>query len=149
MVGRFSNGGDTIVARRTVGHDTGMIEHRTSKGRGVMTHSAIFTGSNMQCRLACGISAIVAGDAITADTCVIECRGTECRSGMAEVTVLRGRYMVHCGSLASGIDPVMTPGAVVGHARVIENASGKAAGVMTYTTILSGGDVVKGFTRSV
>lgn len=89
----------------------------------------------------------MAGGAIAGDAIVIEDRREKCRRVMAEETILRGRYMVRRRILADGIDPVVTPGAVVGHAGVIKHPGGKAAGVMAYATILSGGDVCGGFTR--
>ena len=89
----------------------------------------------------------MAGGAIARNAIMIEDRREKCRRVMAVVAILRGRYMVRRQILADGIDPVVTPGAVVGDAGVIKHASRKPAGVMAYPTILAGGDVRDGFTR--
>ena len=84
----------------------------------------------MGTRFANSRGAVMTTGAIAGDTVVIEDRRTKRCRVMAEMTILCGRHMVHRCILTDGIDPIVTAGAVVGHAGVIKHPAGKATGIM-------------------
>ena len=94
VIGVFAASGNTIMTGDTVTHDARMIKHRTNKGGSVVAHTTILSRNDMCTRFANSRGAIVAGGAIAGDAIVREDRGAKRCRVMAEVAVLRGRYMV-------------------------------------------------------
>ncbi len=96
MADVLASGRNAIVAGRAVIHDTTVIEHRTNKGGGVMTHPAILSRSDMCSGLANSGGTVVAACAIARNAVVIKDRWEKRCRVMAEVAVLSSWYMIHC-----------------------------------------------------
>lgn len=75
MIGRFTRGGDAIVAGCAATGYTGMVIGGANKCRGVMAYGTILRGGNMRRRFAGGRCAIVTGGAVIHDARVIKYRG--------------------------------------------------------------------------
>ena len=98
------------MTRSTITRDTGVIEDCIGKTRSPMAYPAILGSGNMVGRFSNGpgpsISPVVARDTITGDSRVIENLWSECPGGMANVTILLCRHMIH-GSVLTGSEPAI------------------------------------------
>jgi hypothetical protein len=97
VIRRFADCYDTIVTGCAVVDDATMVEERACEAGGAMTDDAILGCWNMRYRLTpgsgCGVVAIVAGDAVFAESLVIDHTAGKAGSGMAEVATQGGGYM--------------------------------------------------------
>ena len=98
-----------------------MIKRRRTKRRGFVTKVAVLTGWQMVClaRLAGGIGTIMTAVAASANASVIKHTGGETGGDMADGTILAGGNVITY--LACRIDSVMTGGAVIHDAGMIEH----------------------------
>ena len=70
-------GSRNAVTRRTIVHDTGVIENRPAEGVGCMADAAILIGQGMVARFALSKHPIMTGPAVINDSRMIECCGQE------------------------------------------------------------------------
>ena len=146
VIRRFAGRYHTIVTGGTVIDDAGMVEDRADKADGVVAGDAILGCWNMRSRHtsgpARGVAAIVAGNAISTDSLVIEGAIREGRRGMADVAIQGGgnvtlRFTDRRHAMA-GL-------AVVDDAGMIEPGSDEAAGPVADATVLVGLNVPERF----
>ncbi len=93
----FADCYNAIVTGCAVVNDTVMVEERACEAGGIVADDAILGRWNMRYRLTsgpgCGVVAIVAGDAVSAESLVIDSAAGKAGSGMAEVATQGGGYM--------------------------------------------------------
>ena len=135
----FAGRHHAIMTGCAVIDDTGMVEEGTCEANGGVAGDAILGGWNMRYGLTSGpgrgVAAIVAGDAVSVDSLVIESAAGKAGGGMTDVaTQGRGNMPLRftdCCHAMTGI-------AVVEDAGMIKPGSDKAAGPVAYATVLVG-----------
>ena len=133
--------GRAIMAGRAVVDDTGMVEHRTDEGRGVMAHPAVLQRFDMTARFRRREPGRVAGGTIIDDAPMLEYRRQESGGLVAEDAALGGRHVVRWRDLARRRAAIVTTRAVVADAAVVEAGAGKGCRNMAGIAIARGRDV--------
>lgn len=156
MVLRFTAGYHAVMTIKTNAEHLRVINstscHRFPACREfLMTGITNIGGGDMDRCFSGGFDTIVAADAISTETAVINRRGYPGRGGMTEIALFRGDNMPYF--LATGDDAIMATTADTDHFRMIDGARrdtqpGRRWHTMTGGTVIAAGYMLRRFTRS-
>lgn len=146
VIGHFAGRYHAIVTGRAVVDDAGVVEQRTCEAGGVVTGCAIVVCWNMRFWFASGsdreVAAVVAGDAVFADSLMIDGAAGKGLGGMAELaTQGGGNVPLRFADRRHAMADV----AVVDGAHVIKPGPDKTARSVAYATVLVGRQVLGRF----
>jgi len=148
MVCTLTCGRRTVMARGAVATDTRMVEVRGHPATDGMAAIALKCGGHMASRFTCLSHAVMAGGAAANRIAMVILRWSPAVVVMARITTAGGQDMVCRFTRCSGV--IVTGDAGSHCCRVVHSQRWPpAAGVMTLSTVITGGDVFGMFSTGI